>query len=837
MAESKKRYAFPGFAAVSDQVFVRDGEDLNGKPLPPKQPRVVIIYAWGDAIPKHLAKYADGFRELFPHAKQIAVLSPIFQTMRLNLDQRTEKMLPVVKAAFPPASQDSTDPDEDSVLVHVMSNTGGINYAATLNAYKQYLNRPLPHRLSILDSTPGSVVLTRENLQRWSYAMALGTAGWFPWPFIVTQCIWGVFLCANRFIEHIIGRESAPLFSVRAMVNEELKQKTVKTLFLYSKEDQLISWSDIETNIADSILEEKDPPLALDSMVLNDTTPGTTGVEAMPTVRSTGPGGGDRTDDATTDAQQPGAVTGVSSLAGRALIIVSLGVAAFLCALDATIVATLMPTLADEFNSVTNVGWYGSVYLLVTGATQPLLGKLYTMFNPKTIFVACIGLLGGGSLICALAMSSPMFIGGRAMAGLGGAGILSGALIITAIIIPLHQRAVYTGIIGALECVALAVGPVIGGAIAGSIGWQWCFWINLPIGAALSAALLFFFNPPMPSSPASSASEQGYFRALWEVLRKLDLIGATAITGSLFCLSLALQWGGTEYAWNDGRIIALLVVFAISFACVGVHHYFAGENAIFPIRLLRNKAFVASLFNAFCFGSGQYAILYYLPTWFQAVRGESAIDAGVRMLPLAVAIIGASVTAGIGILFVGYLPPFVMTATALAAIGSGLMHTVAPTMSQAQVIGFQILYGSGTSIGVQQSFIGAQAALKGSEVAYATSAVMLANSMGGVISICISQNVFMAEIVALARVLRTVDRDTLERGFESVRKILSPEELEIAIQGYNRGVQDVFLVAIIFCCATALSWPFLSWASVKPKGRRHQEDVCRQEADSSPEPL
>ncbi|KAK7429871.1 hypothetical protein QQZ08_003490 [Neonectria magnoliae] len=252
MAESKKRDPFPGFTAVSEQVFVRDGEDLDGEPLSPKQPRVVIIYAWGDAIPKHLAKYADGFRKLFPHAKQIAVLAPIFQAMRLNLDQRTEKMVPVVKAAFPPEYQDGTDPNKDSVLVHVMSNTGGINYAATLNAYKQQFNRPLPHRLSILDSTPGSVVMTKANLQRWSYAMALGTAGWFPWPFVVTQCIWGVFLLVNRAIEHIVGREPAPLFSVRAMVNEELKHKTVKKLFLYSKEDQLILWSDIETNIAES---------------------------------------------------------------------------------------------------------------------------------------------------------------------------------------------------------------------------------------------------------------------------------------------------------------------------------------------------------------------------------------------------------------------------------------------------------------------------------------------------------------------------------------------------------------------------------------------------------
>lgn len=132
------------------------------------------------------------------------------------------------------------------------------------------------------------------------------------------------------------------------------------------------------------------------------------------------------------------------------------------------------------------------------------------------------------------------------------------------------------------------------------------------MGLVISLAIFFFFNPQMPSSCTSLASGRGYLGTCWELLRRLDLIAAAAITASLACLSLALQWGGIEYAWNDVRIIALLAVFAISFICIGVHQYFAGEEAIFPVRLLKNKAFAASLLNAFCFGSGQYVILYYV---------------------------------------------------------------------------------------------------------------------------------------------------------------------------------------------------------------------------------
>jgi len=251
MAEPEKKPYFPGFTAISDQIYVRQGEELSEKDgaTPPQGPRVIILYGWGDGIPKHVSKYTDGFRRLFPHAKQIVILSPIFRAMRLDVDQRTKNMIPVIEEAFPDGAG-ALGESEDAVLFHVMSNTGGINYSATLNAYKEKYGRPLPHRLAVYDSTPGSVVFTWENLKRWSYAMALGTAGWFPWPFGVTQGIWGAFLCANRFFDGMSGRESPPVFSVRILKEEEFKVKSSQSLFLYSKEDDLIFWKDIEEHMA-----------------------------------------------------------------------------------------------------------------------------------------------------------------------------------------------------------------------------------------------------------------------------------------------------------------------------------------------------------------------------------------------------------------------------------------------------------------------------------------------------------------------------------------------------------------------------------------------------------
>jgi hypothetical protein len=249
----KTQDPFHDLTSITEQVFVREGERLSSNDkVPTDYPHIIIIYGWGDALQKHVKKYSDGYRQLFPHAKQVIVLSPILKAMRQDVKQRAESMRPVIRAAFTTEPPESRNSQSNSVLVHVMSNTGGINYAATLYAYHELYGRCLPHNLTVLDSTPGSAHFTIENLKRWSRAMALGTAAWFPWPFALTQCLWAVFLLGNNIFEKIMGRESAPVFSVRTLNDERYESTAARRLFLYSHADDLILGSDVENNIADA---------------------------------------------------------------------------------------------------------------------------------------------------------------------------------------------------------------------------------------------------------------------------------------------------------------------------------------------------------------------------------------------------------------------------------------------------------------------------------------------------------------------------------------------------------------------------------------------------------
>jgi MFS family permease len=233
-----------------------------------------------------------------------------------------------------------------------------------------------------------------------------------------------------------------------------------------------------------------------------------------------------------------------------------------------------------------------------------------------------------------------MFIIGRAVAGAGGSGVVSGGLSVIAIVTPTRQRPLFTGLITSLYAVGTVVAPIIGGSLANNITWRWCFLINLPTGALTIITLLVFYHPPEGVS-----KEQG--QSIIHKVKQLDLIGCALFIPSIIMVMLAMEWGGGRESWNSATIIGLFVGFAVGMIVFVLWELHTGDQAMIPFSLLGNQSVLFSILFAFFFLGSFVVPVYYLPEWFQIVKTASPIRSGVMLLPSVCTQIAGSLLSGV----------------------------------------------------------------------------------------------------------------------------------------------------------------------------------------------
>lgn len=363
------------------------------------------------------------------------------------------------------------------------------------------------------------------------------------------------------------------------------------------------------------------------------------------------------------------------------LLLNSLMMAMFISALDSSIVSTATPHILADLGGFNLLSWVFTVYLLASTVVVPLVGKLSDMFGRKPFILVGIAIFVTASAACGAAPTMPLLILARAVQGIGG-GMLFGCVFATIgdMYTPI-ERAKYMGYFIMAFTLASLTGPTIGGILTDGPGWRWCFYINLPVGAA--AAALIWANLPNIRKGGS--------------LGRIDFLGAALLSASTICVLLGLVWSNEEFGWVSPMTIGLFVAGAV--LCVAfIFQESRHSEAILPLTLFRNRVFVQSNLIAVTQGAGMFGAIQYLPTFIQTALGASATASGIVSTPQSLGLLATSIVGGQIIARTGRFKYQVILGAAITVVAAYLLQTIDAGASKTSIAVYMVIFGLGSGL-------------------------------------------------------------------------------------------------------------------------------------------
>lgn len=300
-------------------------------------------------------------------------------------------------------------------------------------------------------------------------------------------------------------------------------------------------------------------------------------------------------------------------------------------------------------------------------------------------------------------------------------------------------------------------------------------------------------------------------------VRQFDLVGSVLLLPAVICLLVALQLGGVYYAWSDGRIIALFIVFCLLVIAFVFVQAWKGENATIPPRFLRQRSISFGCLFSFLLGGSFFTMVYLIPIWFQAIKGASATQSGIMSIALLLSMVLFLMVCGIAITLCGIYTQFFYISCILSSVGAGLLSTLTPTAGPSKWIGYQVVYGMGIGAGFQLPIVAAQVVLPLADVPIGTSLMVFFLSLGGAVFTSVSQNVFINELVqGVERVTHYVRISSIvETGATELLSTIPTEISELVRPVYNTALTRAWYVATALSVLSILGAFGMEWRTVK----------------------
>ena len=494
------------------------------------------------------------------------------------------------------------------------------------------------------------------------------------------------------------------------------------------------------------------------------------------------------------------------------LIILTVGAVLILTCIDMNIVATAVPSITDHFHTVADVGWYSSAFRLCVCAFQFVFGKAYTLFSVKRVFLLANAISIVGSLLCGTATTSTMLVVGRAVAGLGSAGLFAGCFVIPVQSIPLRRRPMFFAGMGGIEGVATLAAPLLGGALIQSLGWRWCFYINAPIGAVTLLLTMYCFSDTQkPCDIARMTFKQK--------VSQLDLLSNLLFLPALTSLFLAFSWAGTKYTWDSARVIGPLITFAVLLAAFVYNQFRRCDAAALPSRIIKRRTVIAGFIFIMCANSTGNVLEYYLPTYYQIVRGYSPAKSGYMLLPILVGATIGSLVHGAGTSAFGYYTPFMLFASIIMPIAAGLITTLKPNTGFARLIMYTAFSGFAYGIGFSGPQNAVQTVLPPEDIPLGLSVMLFAQSFGPAVALAIAQVLFTNQLSTnLSGLVPGLSRANIENnGLTEIVMSVPPAKAIEVLVGIDESLIQTWYLVVGLACATMVGSLLIEWRSVKSK--------------------
>ncbi len=461
--------------------------------------------------------------------------------------------------------------------------------------------------------------------------------------------------------------------------------------------------------------------------------------------------------------------------------------AAFLSALDTSILSTVMPTIVYELGGLSLYSWVFAVYMMMTAVSMPVWGKLADSLGKEKLFITAVILFLAGSVLCGLSRSMVQLIVFRGVQGIGSGGLSSVPFALISMYYPPQERGKALGVLSSAWGISSVVGPALGSAVVAALSWPWVFYVNLPVGAVAVALVV---RRRATSTPGKR--------------EPVDYPGAFLLMGAILSLMLTSRSMGEGVGgWNWGTAVEGTVV--VGFLTAFIARERRARNPVLSLQFFSRRPFWLGSLLGFLAGFAMFGMIAFIPLFAQSALGGTALQAGLVVAPMSLAWSLASIIAGVLVVKTGE-NVMIRSGIFFMIAGFGLLLLTRYDSSLAYLIFCVVLAGTGMGLQMPSLLLSAQHSLSQKDLGVATSTQMLSRTIGGAIGVSVlgaaltgsmtrtlMDGIASGALHALPRHLEPFLADPQKLLGPDIRSQLSPDQLTFVLTTFTAGLHRVFL--------------------------------------------